>query len=209
LRPAGEGLAGSLAAELRARTSALHHRAERQLGLPDAIKTGDDYRRWLGNFLDFYRPLEARLTAFPDWEALGISLASRLHSASLEHDLAVLGCAARPGAGAPAELLPDLPTIAHALGALYVLEGATLGGQVILRAILSRPGLSIGGATRFFGGRGRDLGPMWNAFRERLDEFGRDHPSRRPDVAAGALRTFQSLLNWFASAGMNEPDHEH
>lgn len=45
----------------------------------------------------------------------------------------------------------------------------------------------------------RALAPMWHDFRARLDEFGRDQPWRRDDVVAGAQRTFQSLLIWFAS----------
>lgn len=197
-----------LSAELRAQTSDLHREIERLLNLPDAISTRDDYQRWLAGFLGFYQPLEARLTSFPDWERLGISLASRLHVPCLVHDLAALGRAPDAPPVAMAERLPELPTIAHALGALYVIEGATLGGQIILRAIEARPGVSIGLAKRFFGGRGRDTGLMWIEFRQRLDGFGRDHPVRRNDVIAGARHTFQSLLTWFGPNSASELVHE-
>jgi len=198
-----------LSVELRARTAGLHRQIEQLLNLPDAIASGDDYRRWLEGFFGFYHPLEQILAAFPDWESLGISIASRLHSSHLAHDLAVLGGDPESAPRARQGILPELPSIAHGLGALYVLEGATLGGQVILRGIESRPGLSIGAARQFFGGRGRELGPMWNEFRDRLDDYGRDRPPSRNDVVAGAQSTFQSLLTWFSSArSWNQCDHE-
>jgi heme oxygenase len=95
-------------------------------------------------------------------------------------------------------LLPDLPTFAHALGALYVLEGATLGGRVILRDLDARLGTSIAGATRFFGGRREAVGPMWLRFRALLDDFGRERPELHADVTAGAQHVFRAMLVWFA-----------
>ncbi len=201
-------LSEKLSAELRIRTAGLHRQAEQQLNLPDAVSTCDDYRRWLAGFFGFYQPLEAILTAFPDWDGLGISIVSRLHAPAIAHDLAVLGSTSAPPL-APAHLLPELPTVAHGLGALYVLEGATLGGQIILRGIETRLGLSIGTARQFFGGRGRDLGPMWNDFRNRLDDYGRLHALKRDDVVAGAQRTFQSLLGWFAADLRRSDEFSH
>jgi len=198
-----------LSVELRIRTAGLHRQAEQQLNLPDAVSTCSDYRHWLAGFFGFYQPLEAKLAAFPDWDGLGISIASRLHASAIAHDLAALGTDSSSVPQAAADLLPELPTIAHGLGALYVLEGATLGGQIILRGIEARPGLSIGPARQFFGGRGRDLGPMWNDFRERLDGYGRLHPLKRNDVVAGAQRTFQSLLRWFAADVSRNREFSH
>ena len=188
----------TLSAELRVSTSELHRQVERLLNLPDAIVTRDDYQRWLTGFFGFYQPLEARLMTFPDWDGLGIPLASRLRSSAIARDLAVLGCGSASAPLASLQALPELPTLAHALGALYVLEGATLGGQIILRAIEAQAGLAIGGAKQFFGGRGRENGPMWNAFREQLNEFGTRYPVLRQDVVAGAQRTFEALLIWFS-----------
>jgi hypothetical protein len=50
-----------------------------------------------------------------------------------------------------------------ALG-LYVIERATLGGRLILPDLEPRVGASIAGATRFFGGRGEAVDPMWRSF---------------------------------------------
>jgi heme oxygenase len=86
-------------------------------------------------------------------------------------------------------VLPELPSFARALGALYVLEGATLGARVILRDLESRMRIAIFGATRFFGGRGDSVEPMWTTFRSAVDGFGQERPELRADVVSGAERT--------------------
>ena len=47
------------------------------------------------------------------------------------------------------------------LGALYVLEGSTLGGVQIARALKDRVGDGLGKALLFFVGRGERQGAMW------------------------------------------------
>ena len=56
-----------------------------------------------------------------------------------------------------------LPHLEDSLGALYVLEGAALGGQIIGRHMLKR----LGFQSRFFR---EGAGPRWRAFRAALDE---------------------------------------
>jgi heme oxygenase len=122
----------------------------------------------------------------------------RSQSSCLANDLAALGAdPARVALAAPAQL-PDLPNFAHALGALYVMEGATLGGRLILRDLEMRLGDTIADATCFFGGRGKRVGPMWQSFREMLDNFGSENPQLSADVVAGAERVFLAMLDWFA-----------
>jgi len=51
------------------------------------------------------------------------------------------------------------------LGALYVGEGSTLGGQVIAKALCRTPGLGTNANTlRFFGGYGNRTGTLWKDF---------------------------------------------
>ena len=192
--PAGRGLTVCL----RMRTAPAHALVEARLGLPAAIRTVDDYAALLARFLGIYRPLERLLTAFPDWSGSGIALPRRGHAECLASDLATLGV--DPGAQrlAPHRLLPDLSTFPHAVGALYVLEGATLGGQLILRDLQPRLGFAIAGATDFFGGRGELTGSLWRDFRARVDAFGRARPWHEAAVVTGAERTFQAILAWFA-----------
>jgi len=194
-RPAA---AASLAARLKGVTAPLHTETDKLLGLPDAIRSRGDYIAWLGHFLGLYEPLERSLARFSEWSAFGIPVPLRNHSACLAVDLSALGIDSTSVPRAPPSLLPDLTTFARALGALYVLEGATLGGRMILRGIDERIGDEIAGATSFFGGRGEAVGPMWHAFRAGLDRFGCDQPYLQEDVLSGAGRTFHAILVWFA-----------
>jgi len=179
-----------LSARLRAQTALLHNQAATILGLPGAIQTLDHYRDWLGRFLGFYVPVERSLAAFREWSVHGFTLPSPTFSVCLAADLAALGTGTPHAIPA---LLPRLPTFAHALGALYVLEGSTLGGQVILRDVERRLGRQISRATRFFNGRGPATGPAWQGFRAALDTFGHNWPRLCADVVTGAQRTFRAI----------------
>jgi heme oxygenase len=176
----------------------LHAQIEALLRLPGSIRTRADYQDWLGCFLGLYDPLECSLARFSDWDSLGLLMSSRDQSRCLVDDLVALRIDPREIPRALPTLLPDLPSFAHALGALYVIEGATLGGRLILRDLEPRIGASVTGATRFFGGRGETVGPMWLRFRTALDEFSLEQPQLCTDVVTGAERTFRAMLVWFA-----------
>jgi heme oxygenase len=118
-RQRSAGAISSLSGQLRKRTAPLHGQIEALLRFPGAIRTCADYQDWLGRFLGLYDPL-------------GLSMLSRDHTCRLVDDLVALGTDPRELPRASSALLPDLPTLAHALGALYVIEGATLGGRLIL-----------------------------------------------------------------------------
>jgi heme oxygenase (biliverdin-IX-beta and delta-forming) len=188
-----------LSAKLRARTGYLHEQTETLLGLPDAVQTLEDYRSCLCRFFGLYLPLEHLLAAFGEWESLGLALPSPSHSTCLAADLAALGIDPACVACAPPALLPHLPNFAHAVGALYVLEGATLGGRVILRSLEARIGPRIAGATKFFDGRAEAAGPLWQRFKAALDAFGNDWPQFGDDVLLGAESVFRAILTWFSS----------
>ena len=50
--------------------------------------------------------------------------------------------------------LPSIPGTAEAIGALYVMEGSTLGGQIIKKMIAKQLGTAEDHATSFFNGYG-------------------------------------------------------
>ncbi len=186
-----------LSAELRARTAAPHRRLESALGLPHSIVSTGDYADWLGRFLGLYEPLEGALGCFRDWPSFGPAARIQSQSARIRSDLAAMGVDARAMPRASTNLLPALPTFPHAVGALYVIEGAKLGGRIILRDLDARLGAGIAGARSFFGSQGTAVPPDWNAFRAALDRFGSGRPRVRGDVVLGAERTFEAMRVWF------------
>lgn len=192
------GATPSLSAQLREQTAPQHRQIEAVLRLPGAIQTCEDYRDWLARYLGFYGPLERAFAVFPGWDGLGLAMQSRGQACCLLDDLAALGANPAVAPRVSPAMLPLLPTFAHAIGAFYVVEGATLGGRLILRDLERRIGQQIVGATRFYGGRGDAAGAMWQAFRAALDGMGRERPRFCADAVTGAKHTFVAMQTWFA-----------
>ena len=199
--------APTLGAQLRTGTAALHEHIENLLRLPHAIRTRDEYSELLGHFLGFYEPLGALLS---DASKTHPSCSERPelppadHAARLDADLAVLGADAWRLPRAVSAQLPSLPSFAHVVGAHYVLEGAALGGRIILRDIGMRIGGQIAGATQFFEGRARNMGFGWTEFRAAIDDFGAEQPQSRAGALAGAKGTFQAMIAWFETASARQ-----
>jgi heme oxygenase len=81
------------------------------------------------------------------------------------------------------------------MGALYVLEGSTLGGRVIGRHIAATHGLT-GEGLAYYAGHGTRTGAMWSAFRARLDGFDGEGEA----VVAAANETFDAMRVWLTAA---------
>ena len=150
---------------LKSRTRLHHERAEAAMPALDHTLTVDRYREILARFHGVYSPLEARLAELPHWSALSFDFSARRKAALLERDLSALGYSAGDIARMPrAERLPDVRALPRSIGALYVMEGATLGGQVIQRLVRQELGLDSAGLS-FFTSYGPRVGAMWNEFR--------------------------------------------
>ena len=183
---------------LRAETRAEHTAIEGALGLMRDDLTLADYQRLLEQYHAFYAPIEARLACVLPSAKLGLDFETRRKLHWLRADLDVLG-------GWPADTLIDcnaLPTLrtpAQAVGCLYVLEGATLGGQVIGRHVRRTLGLTPVSGARFFHGNGARTAQMWLAFRAALQGFAAN-PATADAVVESANATFGSLRRWCSSA---------
>jgi heme oxygenase len=178
-------------AALRAGTRDLHDRTEAAFVLGDAGVTRAVYADVLARLAGYYARAEAALAPWaPALAAVGLDLAARRKAPLLRRDLDALGAedtligsATRGTAAAP-----HLPTAAHALGVAYVLEGATLGGQLLRRRLGPALGLTPEAGLAFFGAYGADVGPMWRAFTAALDRFDAATPApARPAARAAAV----------------------
>jgi heme oxygenase len=177
---------------LRAATQPVHARVERQLDRRGRLTSIEAYTSLLQDLLSLHRPIESALAAL-DPEALGIDFGARRKTGWLIADLIDLG-------HAPASLdrLPDCaaaPAPASteaAFGALYVLEGSSLGGQVILRRVGPALGVGPAWAGRYFNGYGEATGAMWRVFVARLNALGAD-PATATAIETSALATFAAF----------------
>ena len=181
---------------LRSETQGEHAAIEQTLDLMREQFSIDDYRGILERFFGFYRPVEwqfARATVPAEVEAL---LTLRPREPLLRADLVALG--GREPDSLPLCLdLPPLRTAAQCLGCLYVMEGATLGGQVLSRHLERTLGLTPDNGARFFCGDGPRTGEMWKAFRTAFTGF--VTPEAQDEVVASAIASFRALRAWCAA----------
>jgi heme oxygenase len=91
-------------------------------------------------------------------------------------------------------LLPATPDAASLLGAMYVMEGSTLGGQLIARHVERVLPLSDGNGSEFFRGHRDQTGPMWKEFCEVLQT--RVPESDTPAVIDAAKKMFAAFGTW-------------
>ena len=179
-------------ARLRVATHERHLALERDLALEGRIGERRDVVLVLARFWGFFAGLEPALDRVLD---AGL-MAGRHRLGELGSDLQVLGLSeAEIGRLAVCEEAGMLPDAEFALGALYVTEGARLGGRVIARGIEAAGWAPVAG-LRFW----RDdsgAGELWRSFAERLEMQTGDGDA----VERGAGETFDRLHRWLALGG--------
>jgi heme oxygenase len=153
------------------------------------------YRQYLEVMFGFYAPFEQALGTHRVRLVL-TDFAARCKTALLSNDLAAVGVSADSVASLPrcAEI-PACQDEAAALGSLYVLEGATLGGQVLLPMVEQRLQLTRGSGASYLGSYGDDTHVMWQRFRSVVESWCADSV-RRATATAAAVATFESLEAW-------------
>ena len=105
--------------------------------------------------------------------------------------------APRRGRSRRCRFVPTCPSLTgdgDYLGALYVVEGSTLGGAFIARALAPIAGEN----RRFFLGHGGENGRLWRGFVARLDRL--DAAPEQADAAERAADlTFAAFERWMAN----------
>ena len=151
------------------------------------------YENLLKKFLGFYQVLEPQLAVYDHWSSLGLDLKERLKTPSLLQDLKRLHVDIRDIPSAPA---PDwIHDEASAMGTFYVMEGSTLGGQVITRHVSAHLQLSPDHGLAFFSSYGDAVGARWKETREALLRFA-EQSSAEDAMIESAKKTFTGLAAW-------------
>lgn len=188
-------------AAIRSHTRVQHERLEAQLNLLRPDLTRAHYAALLHRLHQLYLPLEDRIAgAMPLAGQLALALDARRKADLLRADLRALGQVAAPGAAE----LPRIADEAAAWGALYVLEGATLGGQIICRHLAPRLHLTPESGLSFYASYGALVGPRWKSFCALLTErhagVGDDAPAFLDSAVRAAQETFSSFERWVVPA---------
>lgn len=188
----------SLLSQLKSDTAFLHEQIERTLDADRRFKSIDPYRKLIVRFLGFYRPVEALITSHLANEDL-LELGRRRKTALLIDDLRALGIPQDAIDDIPVcAAFPDIETPAQALGCMYVLEGATLGGKLIRRQLASHLNLEPGTGSSFFASYGDDTGPMWKRFCSFVTQYETAHKEECFQIVSAAKDTFEKFEQWIA-----------
>ena len=185
---------------LRAATAEIHARLDASLGLLDAELTTARYAGVLRGFRAAVGVAEPALAAHAAVLARhGYVVVERAKAHWLDADLADLGDAA---ALPVLEGSYRLDTPAAAFGAAYVLEGATLGGQVIARHVVPLLGLQPPRGCRYLLSYGEATGGRWRdtCFSIRTF-FTAEHA--RPESLGEAARAAVATFELFSAAAVS------
>jgi heme oxygenase len=191
---------------LRAATAAAHeslHHLPIFAALGEGRLDRAGYRGLLGRLLGFHAPIEAAVAACidaateRDGGAFGLDLIRLRRAPLLLDDLAALGVAEAAIGALPRLPAPVFATPAQAMGALYVLEGATLGGRALASGLDPVVGRGTLPGRRFLLAGTDPARPAWREVRAALDRCGADQAALAAMIQS-ALTTFDAFGAWFA-----------
>lgn len=180
---------------LRSKTANSHQLIEQNnvsQSLMSQNVTTTQYAQYLSKMYSFVHGFEK--IVFPllkHYELL--QLDERRKSHLIEADLALLNYSAVPRYENDELFSTHYQTAAAALGGMYVLEGSTLGGQIISRHLSKILGNSVEGKTTYLTAYTSQTGSMWKNFLQLLCAES-DRHGFEEEIIDSAVNTF-SLLN--------------
>lgn len=180
---------------LKQATCERHKGLEGKLPLLDPCLSHENYHQLVSKFYGYYAPLEVLLNTMPWWGEIGLDFSDRKKTPSLEQDLIMIGCMPETLPKVPqCQNLPEVSSISQFLGCLYVIEGATLGGQIIAKHLQANLGVTPETGAAFFNGYGTKTGIHWKEFCTMLTNFSEQADS--DEIIASANKTFETLELW-------------
>jgi heme oxygenase len=179
--------------ELKSYTQSNHQELEKILvGKMRSIKTNADYIELLQWFYNYYAAVEEQINLYIGADQLDDHL-QRRKTEDLLNDIAVLG-----GSVEKTILATDVPVFANhlqAFGALYVLEGSTLGGVHISKMIRKQLQNEDNQGFSFFDSYGDQTHTMWNKFKTILDGQAANE-AEQGLILQSADETFLKFKSW-------------
>lgn len=172
---------------LKEKTKKQHDETEAKLQsqkIFDKSYTLDDYKKLLlhnYHLISRYEPqIQEKLKHYPE---LKLELRSKINA--IKTDLSNLDIVIKPEAETQ-----NLENEAEAFGALYVMEGSTLGGNVIVKQLKKNPEFE-NVEFNYFGIYGENTGSFWQEFKTIIDKT--IHESDYDHCVNGAKKAYQLL----------------
>jgi heme oxygenase len=176
-----------ISAYLKEKTKHHHDETEENLQsqkIFDKSYTIEDYKKLLTHNYKLISRYEPQISEkLKNHSALNLHLRKKIDA--LKTDLQNLNISTETD-----QLTQNLDNEAEAFGALYVMEGSTLGGNVIAKQLKKNPNFEDV-EFNYFGMYAENTGVFWNEFKAVLDrEIAEDHYE---DCVNGAKKAYQLL----------------
>lgn len=156
------------------------------------MQNPEDYIRILQFFFSYFGALEEQIDKYIGIDQLS-DHAERRKTESIKNDILALN--GEVPQKASLHDLPEISNLLQAFGALYVIEGSTLGGQVISKMISKQLGLDGDAGISFFKSYGEQTMAMWEKFKVVLER----HANTQQDadvITEAANETFAKFKLW-------------
>lgn len=186
--------------DLRTRTTPSHKALEANpysVALMAHETTLENYATYLKKLYGFVKPYENKV-----FDVLAVhvpNIDDRRKTALIVSDLKALGYNEEQIAALPIYDYPAPTSVAQAFGAMYVLEGSTLGGSIIYKRLNHLIQVDKEHNGRYFTAYGDTSGLKWkefvNVFAERTVA-----DNAQSETIDSAVATFTAMDNWLGKA---------
>lgn len=144
----------------------------------------EHYAHYLNILLGIHTALETKALTFKDkWKKYGISIEKRCRTSLLKRDLALLNY--------DINIQNILPcnnwSFAKVVGGMYVLEGSTMGGQILSKR------LDYLKAIHYFEGYGKNTMKNWEDFSLFINNYAQENPEQHTQIVNGATTLYETV----------------
>lgn len=153
----------------------------------------DNYATYLKKLYGFVKPYEQHVFAKVDGVIADVE--TRRKTVLLENDLKALGYSEAQINTLPVYSYPAPATTAQALGAMYVLEGSTLGGNIIYKRLNHLIGVDKETNGKYFTAYGEASGMKWKAFMDAFATYATENNAEQ-EIINTAIATFTNMDMW-------------
>ena len=186
----------SVLVALRQATQQSHKAVERMTPFFAEGFNQASYLHWLELMHGFYSSVDAVVIQSGFTAATGWHYIPRC--SLIEADVLALtgqGVKALPDHGNVLVDVKELHNISEVAGMLYVVEGSALGGEVLMKVLGRKVGVSAAAGASFFAPHGNDPRPMWGNYVQLLAQLA-SSGNAEDDVVRGAVTCFTALQKW-------------